>query len=51
VEYLPVLSLQFLFGCLQYPEIFVPLRETLLLETARGHSEPNEVNRLGGTFQ
>jgi hypothetical protein len=30
------------FGCLQYPEIFVPLRQTLFLETARSHSEPNE---------
>jgi hypothetical protein len=29
------------FGCLQYPEIFVPLRQTLFLETARGHLEPN----------
>jgi len=30
----------FFFGCLQYPEIFVPLKQTLFLETARSHSEP-----------
>jgi hypothetical protein len=26
-----------LFGCLQYPEIFVPLRKTLFLERAKSH--------------
>jgi hypothetical protein len=29
----------------QYPEIFVPLRQTLFLETATSHSEPNDGNR------
>jgi hypothetical protein len=28
--------------CVQYPEIFVPLRQTLFLETVRSHSGPNE---------
>jgi hypothetical protein len=32
------------FGCLQYPEIFVPLRETIL-GNSRKHSEPNQGNR------
>jgi hypothetical protein len=27
------------FGCLQYPEIFIPLRQNLFSETARGHME------------
>jgi len=35
------------FGCLQYPEIFIPLRQTLFLEIARTHSEPNQGNRVG----
>jgi len=30
------------FGCLQYREIFIPLRKSLFLETARSHSEPNQ---------
>jgi hypothetical protein len=34
------------FGCLQYPEIFVPLTQALFLETARSHSEPNQGNRF-----
>jgi hypothetical protein len=42
-------SLHF-FGCLQYPEIFIPLRLTLFLETARSHLEPNQVNRVGVPF-
>jgi hypothetical protein len=29
------------FGCLLYPEIFIPLRQTLFLETARSHSVLN----------
>jgi hypothetical protein len=29
-------------GYLQYPEMFVPLRQTLFLETARRHSDPNQ---------
>jgi hypothetical protein len=29
------------FGCLQYPEVIVPLRQILFLETARNHLEPN----------
>jgi len=33
-------SFSFSFGCLQYPEIFVTLKQTLFLETARSHSEP-----------
>jgi hypothetical protein len=32
VEYLSVPSSHF-FGCLQYPEIFITLRQTLFLET------------------
>jgi hypothetical protein len=28
----------FFFGCLQYPEIFIRLRQTLFLETATSHS-------------
>jgi hypothetical protein len=31
-----------IFWYLQYPEVFVPLRETLLLGTATSHSEPNQ---------
>jgi hypothetical protein len=50
VEQLSVSSSHF-FGCLQYPEIFVPLRQTLFLETARSHSEPNQRNRVGVPFQ
>jgi hypothetical protein len=29
------------FLCLQYPEIFIPLRQTLFSETVRSHSVPN----------
>jgi hypothetical protein len=39
------------FGCLQYPEIFVPLKQTLFLETATSHLEPNKGNRVGVPFQ
>jgi hypothetical protein len=35
------------FGCLHYPKIFVPLRQTLFLETARRHSERNQRNWMG----
>jgi hypothetical protein len=38
------------YGCLKNPEI-VPLRQTLFLETARRHSEPNQGNRVCVTFQ
>jgi len=31
-----------IFLCHQYPEIFIPLSQTLFLERARGHSEPNQ---------
>jgi hypothetical protein len=41
----------FFFGCIQYPEMFIPLRQTLFLETARSHSEPNQGNRVGVSFQ
>jgi hypothetical protein len=30
----------FFFKCLLCPEIFIPLRHTLFLETARSHSQP-----------
>jgi hypothetical protein len=33
--------------CLQYPEIFIPLKQTLFSETARSHSEPNNGNMVG----
>jgi len=39
------------FGCLQYPETFVPLGQTLFLETARSHLEPNQGNRVCVPFQ
>jgi hypothetical protein len=39
-----------LFGCFQHSEIFVPLRQTLFLETARSHSEPNQAKRVGFFF-
>jgi len=38
------------FGCLQYPQISVPLRQTLFLETARSLLEPNQGNRMGVPF-
>jgi hypothetical protein len=41
----------FFLGCLQYPEIFVPLRQTLFLETVRSHLEPDQGNRVGFPFQ
>jgi hypothetical protein len=46
-----VVSLLHLFECLQYPEIFFPFRQTLFLKTARSHSELNQGNRMGVTFQ
>jgi hypothetical protein len=33
------------------PEIFVPLRQTLFLETARSYSEQNQKNRVSVSFQ
>jgi hypothetical protein len=50
VEQLSVPTSHF-FGCLQYPEISVPLKQTLFLERARSHSESNQRNRVGVTFQ
>jgi hypothetical protein len=35
----------FFFGCLHWPEIFVPLRQSLFMETAKNHSEWNQGNR------
>jgi hypothetical protein len=35
------------FWCLQYPEIFILLRQTLFLEITRSHLEQNEGNRIG----
>jgi hypothetical protein len=32
------------FGCLQYLEIFIHLRQTLFLEKERSHLEPNQWN-------
>jgi hypothetical protein len=34
------------FGCLQYPEILTPLRETLFMERARSHMEPHQGKRV-----
>jgi len=34
-----------------YSEIFVPLRQTLFLETDRSHAEPNKGKRLSVPFQ
>jgi hypothetical protein len=31
--------------------VFIPLRQTLFLETARSHSETNQGNRAGAAFQ
>jgi hypothetical protein len=39
------------FGCLQYPEIFVSIRQTLFLEIARTRSESNQGNKVGVPFQ
>jgi len=39
------------FECLQYHEMFVPLRWTLFLETATSHLESNHMNRVGISFQ
>jgi hypothetical protein len=41
----------FFIGCLQYPEIVVPLRQTLFLNTARSHLEPNQGNGVSTPFQ
>jgi len=41
----------FFFAYLQCPEIFIPLRQTLFFETARGHSEPNQGNVMGVHLQ
>jgi len=40
VEHFSLPSSHF-FGCLQYPEIFITLRQNLFLERARSHLEPN----------
>jgi hypothetical protein len=45
VEQLPVPS-SHLFGCIQYREIFIPLRQILFLETATSH--PIQIWRIGG---
>jgi hypothetical protein len=39
------------FGCLQYPEVFIPLGQTLFLETARCCSEENDRKRVGDPLQ
>jgi hypothetical protein len=39
------------FECLQYPEIFTPLRQTLLFDTLKSHSDPNQGNRVSVPFQ
>jgi len=36
--------------CLQYPEIFAPLRQTLFLEIARSHLESSQANRVDVPF-
>jgi hypothetical protein len=36
-----------LFGCLQCPDLFVPLKQTSFLEGERSHSEPNRGDRVG----
>jgi hypothetical protein len=38
-------------GCLQHPEIFVPLRQTSFLETARIHLDSSQGNMVGVPFQ
>jgi hypothetical protein len=45
VEWLSV-PLPHFFGCLQYPEVFIPLRQTSFLETTGSCSEPNQENRV-----
>jgi hypothetical protein len=50
VEQLSVPPSHFLV-CLQYPEIFIPLRQTLFLETVRSYSKPKQGNRLGVIFR
>jgi hypothetical protein len=39
------------FRCLQCAEIFVPLRQTLFLETATSHSEPYRRKGMGVPYQ
>jgi hypothetical protein len=52
VEWLSVSSLFFcVCVCLRCAEIFVPLRQTLVVGTARSLSEPNQGNRAGVPFQ
>jgi hypothetical protein len=43
--------LELLFPPPQYLEIFIPFEQTLLLEPARSHLEPNQGNRVGVPFQ
>jgi len=38
------------FRCLHYPEIFIPLRQILFLETAKSFLEPNQRKRVGVPF-
>jgi hypothetical protein len=38
-------------GGLQYPDISVPLRKTIFLETTENHSEPDQGNNVGVPFQ
>jgi hypothetical protein len=43
--------LSYFVGCFQYPEILVPLKQTLFLETPRNHSEAYQGNGVGVPFQ
>jgi len=38
-------------GCLQYPKVFVPLKQTFFLKVARSNSRKNQGNRVGVHFQ
>jgi hypothetical protein len=49
VEWLSAIVTFFL--CLQYSQIFVPVRQTLFLEAATSPSEANQMNRVGVLFQ
>jgi hypothetical protein len=39
------------FRCLQYLEMFIPLKQTLFLEIARIYLEPNQGNVVSVPFQ
>jgi hypothetical protein len=43
--------LSFFFGYLQYLKLFIPLRQTLFLETVRRYSESNQGNTVSVPFQ